>query len=189
MTVSTWLRRLTATSALSASVVLGVAAPFLDARADEPSFEGAQSTPYEVVPGTRLQHQPPPWVLPVSDYEITGEYGDVSDYWSSAHTGLDFAAASGTPILSIGPGVVTSAGWDGSYGYKTVVELPDGSVLWYCHQDTVSVSVGERLAPGDVLGYVGSSGNVTGSHLHLEHRYGGEPADPALLLGEHGLVA
>ena len=186
MTVSRWLRRTAATSAFSASVLLAVATPSLDARADEPR-QAAPSEPAGVVPGTRLEPVPPPWVLPVEGYEITGEFGDVSAYWSSAHTGLDFAAPSGTPIRSIGPGVVVSAGWDGSYGYKTVVELPDGSVLWYCHQDSVSVSVGEQLVTGQVLGYVGSSGNVTGSHLHLEHRYGDEPSDPYALLAAHGV--
>ncbi|MGH3362424.1 MAG: M23 family metallopeptidase [Nocardioides sp.] len=186
MTVSTWLRRTAATSAFSASVLLAVATPSLDARADDfPST--AQSVPPEVVPGTELKPKPPPWVMPVASYEITGEYGDVSYYWSSAHTGLDFAAPSGTPIRSIGPGVVKSAGWDGSYGYKTVVELPDGSVVWYCHQDSVAVEVGQQLAPGEVLGHVGSSGNVTGAHLHLEHHYGDEPSDPYVLLAEHGL--
>ena len=186
MTVSRWLRRTAATSAFSASVLLAVTTPTLHAKAEE-SRPTSQSKPSGVVPGTRLEPKPPPWVLPVASYEITGEFGDVSSYWSSAHTGLDFAAPSGTPIRSIGPGVVTSAGWDGSYGYKTVVELPDGSVLWYCHQDSINVGVGDQLAPGEVLGYVGASGNVTGSHLHLEHRYGDEPSDPYALLAAHGL--
>ena len=75
------------------------------------------------------------WVLPVSGYDLTGRFGSVSGLWSSSHTGLDFAAPTGTPIRSIADGVVTEAGYDGSYGYKTVVTLPDGGEVWYCHQD------------------------------------------------------
>ena len=119
--------------------------------------------------------------------DLTGEFGDVSCYWASAHTGLDFATGSGTPIRSVSDGVVTSARWDGSYGYKTVVRLEDGSVLWYCHQDSVAGRVGQRLAAGDVLGFVGSSGNVTGAHLHLEVRRDGQLVDPYARAVERGL--
>ena len=78
------------------------------------------------------------WVLPVGSYDLTGRFGSVSGLWSSSHTGLDFAAPSGTPIRSVADGVVTEAGYDGSYGYKTVVTLPDGSEVWYCHQDSLA---------------------------------------------------
>lgn len=132
----------------------------------------------------------PEWVLPLSAYRLTGRFGASSGLWSSTHTGLDFAAPSGTPIRSIASGVVSSAGYDGAYGYKTVVTLPDGTEVWYCHQDQISVSAGERLHAGEVLGYVGTTGNTTGAHLHLEVRPpGAGPVDPYDHLAEHDLFA
>ncbi|KRF17155.1 hypothetical protein ASG90_07515 [Nocardioides sp. Soil797] len=132
--------------------------------------------------------QLPPWVLPVSGYEITATFGASSSLWSSTHTGLDFAAPTGTPIHAVTAGVVTETGYDGSYGNKTVVQLPDGTELWYCHQNAIRASVGEQVSAGDVIGEVGATGNVTGSHLHLEVRpTPDEPVDPYAVLVEHGL--
>jgi murein DD-endopeptidase MepM/ murein hydrolase activator NlpD len=151
----------------------------------------AESVPvYRVVPGIRLKAKPPAWVLPVSRYHLTGRFGQSSGLWARTHTGLDFAAAEGTEIRSIGPGVVTAASSDGAFGNKTTVRLDDGTVLWYCHQSEFGVEVGQRLAPGDVVGYVGSTGNVTGPHLHLEvHPGDGEPIDPDAWLKRHHLQA
>ncbi len=146
--------------------------------------------PAPAVPGVRLKAKPPPWVLPVDGYHLTGRFGASSGLWSSTHTGLDFAAPEGAEIRSIGPGVVTEAASDGAFGNKTVVRLDDGTVLWYCHQSELAVEVGQRLAAGDLLGYVGSTGNVTGPHLHLEvHPAGGDPVDPEAWLPEHGIHA
>ena len=146
--------------------------------------------PYRIVPGVELKAKPPPWVLPVEGYHLTGRFGASSGLWSSTHTGLDFAAPEGAEIHSIGPGVVTETAYDGAFGNKTVVRLDDGTVLWYCHQSEFGVEPGQRLAPGDLLGYVGSTGNVTGPHLHLEvHPGNGEPVDPEAWLPEHGLHA
>lgn len=144
--------------------------------------------PQRVLPGVRLEAKPPPWVLPVSGYHLTGRFGQSSGLWSSTHTGLDFAAPEGTEIRSIGPGVVTEAASDGAFGNKTVVRLDDGTVLWYCHQSRFGVEVGQRLSPGQLLGYIGSTGNTTGPHLHLEvHPGNGDAVDPETWLPEHGL--
>ena len=128
------------------------------------------------------------WAPPMTGYRLTGRFGDTSSMWSSGmHTGLDFAAPAGTPIRSIADGVVKQASYDGSYGYKTVVTLPDGGEVWYCHQDRLAVHAGQRLAVGQVLGYVGATGNVTGAHLHMEVRYGDRPVDPGTVLARHGV--
>lgn len=127
------------------------------------------------------------WVLPLEGYRLTAEYGDYG-LWASYHTGLDFAAPSGTPLRAIANGVVTSVGYDGSYGNKTVITLDDGTELWFCHQTSYSVSEGQEVRAGDVIGSVGSTGNVTGPHLHLEVRPGGgDPVDPYEALVVHGL--
>jgi len=145
--------------------------------------------PYRIVEGVELKAKPPPWVLPVGGYHLTGRFGASSGLWSSTHTGLDFAAAEGAEIRSIGPGVVTDTASDGAFGNKTVVHLDDGTVLWYCHQRDFAVEKGQRLAPGDLIGYVGSTGNVTGPHLHLEVHAGHKPLDPEPWLAEHALRA
>ena len=64
----------------------------------------------------------------------------------------------------------------------------DGTELWYCHQTSIAVGVGQKLRAGQVLGYVGATGNVTGPHLHLEvHPDGGAPIDPYVALVSRGL--
>jgi murein DD-endopeptidase MepM/ murein hydrolase activator NlpD len=128
------------------------------------------------------------WVLPTSDYHLTAGFGEVSGLWTSFHTGLDFAAPTGTPIVSVANGTVTYVGYDGSYGDKVVVALDDGTVTWYCHMTEFTVSVGDRVLQGQELGTVGSTGNTTGPHLHFEvHPDGGDPVDPYPFLIDHGV--
>jgi murein DD-endopeptidase MepM/ murein hydrolase activator NlpD len=129
------------------------------------------------------------WVLPTSNYHITATFGEVSGLWSSVHTGLDFATSTGTPIVAVASGTVTSAGYDGAYGNKVELKLDDGTVTWYCHMTEYSVSVGEHVLQGQQLGTVGSTGNTTGPHLHFEvHPDGGDPVDPYPFLVDHGVT-
>ena len=128
------------------------------------------------------------WVLPLNSYGITATFGQYG-LWASYHPGLDFNANSGDPILSVANGTVTETGYDGAYGNKTVVTLDDGTEIWYCHQTSIYVSVGDRVNGGETIGTVGATGNVTGSHLHLEVRPGGGgPVDPFQAFVEHGIV-
>jgi murein DD-endopeptidase MepM/ murein hydrolase activator NlpD len=148
----------------------------------------ARPPAYHVVPGTVLHPMPPAFRLPVRGYRLTGRFGDVSGLWSSVHTGLDFAAPSGTQIRSVSAGRVVSTGYDGRYGNKTVIRLVDGTEVWYCHQTSIDVRVGQRVRAGEPIGAVGSTGNVTGPHLHLEVRpRPDEPIDPLVWLRRHGL--
>ncbi|MEO5665807.1 MAG: M23 family metallopeptidase [Nocardioides sp.] len=129
------------------------------------------------------------WILPLESYRITATFGMSSYLWSSVHTGLDFSAPTGSTIRSVANGVVTEVGYDGSYGNKTVVTLDDGTELWYCHQTSYLVSVGDTVRGGEAIGTVGSTGNTTGPHLHLEVRPGaGDPVDPFTALLEHGVT-
>jgi murein DD-endopeptidase MepM/ murein hydrolase activator NlpD len=130
------------------------------------------------------------WVLPVTSgvYHLTARFGEYSYLWSNMHTGLDFAAPTGTPIMAVASGTITEVGYSGAYGNRTIETLPDGTELWYCHQNEFGTSVGASVSPGQVIGYVGSTGNVTGPHLHLEvHPGGGDPVDPFTALEVHGL--
>lgn len=142
----------------------------------------------EIAPVIRIVPDPDAWVLPVHDYELTAGFGASSGLWSDGHTGLDFAAPTGTTIRAVGSGTITEVAYDGAYGNKTVLRLDDGTEIWFCHQDTQDVAVGDRVEAGDPIGTVGATGNVTGEHLHLEIRpYGGDPVDPYAELMERGL--
>ncbi|MFF2469871.1 M23 family metallopeptidase [Streptomyces mirabilis] len=150
-------------------------------KADEDAKQKAEAA--------RLAELAKSFSLPTSSYTLTSRFGDAGSMWSSGyHTGLDFAAPTGTLIKAIHSGTITEAGWAGSYGYRTILTLDDGTELWFCHQSSISVSVGQKVATGDVIGRVGATGNVTGPHLHLEvHPGGGSAIDPMAWLQSKGL--
>jgi len=128
------------------------------------------------------------WVLPTTRYHLTARFGMSGGLWSSNHTGLDFAASSGTPIVAVADGTITKTGYEGSYGNKTVETLKDGTEIWYCHQSVISVHKGDRIRGGTRIGNIGATGNTTGPHLHLEVRPGGgDPVDPYSALVHRGL--
>ena len=129
------------------------------------------------------------WQLPISTgvYRLTATFGQCSGLWSHCHTGLDFAAPEGTEVKALANGVVSETGWAGAYGNRTVITLDDGTDLWYCHQSQFAVKEGQPVVGGQTIGYVGSTGNSTGPHLHLEVRPGGGDAvDPARALAVRG---
>ena len=129
------------------------------------------------------------WQLPIASgvYELTATFGQCSGLWSHCHTGLDFAAPDGTPIKALANGVVKETGWAGAYGNRTVITLDDGTDLWYCHQSQFAVKKGQPVVGGQTIGFVGSTGNSTGPHLHLEVRPGGGDAvDPERALAVRG---
>lgn len=127
-------------------------------------------------------------VLPLAGYHLSAGFGQAGPRWKDVHTGLDLAAPVGTPLVAIAEGTVTSVGDAGAYGLRTVLTLEDGTELWYCHQVSALVEPGEHLEIAEPLGLVGSSGNTTGPHLHLEVRPAGlEPVDPVAWLGLAGL--
>lgn len=137
---------------------------------------------------TRAEELELQWVVPVAGYRLTGRFGQSSSLWSTVHTGLDFAGPSGTTIVSLAGGTVKSAGYSGAFGNRTVITLLDGTDVWYAHQSRITVSAGQSVDPGQVIGYTGSTGNVTGPHLHLEIRPGGGgPVDPYTALISHGV--
>ncbi|MFF4345152.1 M23 family metallopeptidase [Kitasatospora sp. NPDC001540] len=125
--------------------------------------------------------------LPVADYRLAEQYAPAGAHWALLHTGLDFAARTGTPVTAVTGGTVTAAGWSGTHGYRVVQTLPDGTEVWYCHLSRIVTASGP-VAPGTVLGAVGSTGSATTPHLHLEVRpVGGAPVDPLPWLHRLGL--
>lgn len=128
----------------------------------------------------------PKWVVPVEGYRLTAGFGDTG-LWSSAHTGQDFAAPEGTPVRAVGDGTIISTGYEGSYGNKLVIQHADGTLTWYCHLSAFERTDGTVKA-GDVVGRIGSTGNTTGPHLHLEVRPSPDvPVPPLTWLRERGV--
>ncbi|MFJ3668128.1 M23 family metallopeptidase [Streptomyces sp. NPDC090106] len=153
--------------------------------------KAAEKKAAEEAEAKRLAELAKQYTLPTSSYTITSTFGQAGSLWSSGyHTGLDFAAPTGTLIKAVHSGTITEAGWAGSYGYRTILTLDDGTELWFCHQSSISVSVGQKVATGDVIGRVGATGNVTGAHLHLEVHPGGAETgiDPMAWLQSKGLT-
>ncbi|MFJ8742538.1 M23 family metallopeptidase [Embleya sp. NPDC127516] len=127
------------------------------------------------------------WVLPTSDYTLTGRFGNSGSRWAHTHTGLDFAARAGTPIKAAAAGKIASAGSAGAFGNRIVITHPDGTQTWYCHQSRFAKTSGSVTA-GEVIGYVGTTGNSTGPHLHFEvHPGGGAAVDPGSWLAKKGV--
>jgi len=127
-----------------------------------PSGHGVLSVP---IPGAPITSGFGPRVHPI--------YGDVR-----MHTGIDFGASYGTPIHAAADGVVVSAGPLGGYGNATVIDHGNGLATLYGHQSSISVSPGQTVKRGQIIGYVGCTGLCTGPHLHFEVRVRGTPVDP-----------
>lgn len=109
---------------------------------------------------------------------ITSRYGVSSRIRSSDHTGLDIAAPKGTPIKVVASGTVISASYQGSYGNLVKVDHGNGLETWYAHTSEMYVSQGQKVEAGAVIAAVGSTGNSTGAHLHLEIRIDGQHVNP-----------
>lgn len=98
------------------------------------------------------------------------------------HTGLDFKAEYGQPARATAPGIVTEADYAGGYGNMVELAHGHGLATRFGHLARITVRPGQRVAAGDVIGYVGSTGRSTGAHLHYETRIDGEPVDPQRFL-------
>ena len=100
--------------------------------------------------------------------------------YTRMHTGVDWAAPRGTPIIASGNGVVEKAGWAGGYGRQTIIRHANGYKTSYNHQNAIAkgVTEGARVRQGQVIGYVGTTGLSTGPHLHYELIVNGTKVDP-----------
>ncbi len=94
------------------------------------------------------------------------------------HSGVDLAAHAGTPVFASGAGTVRMADWNGGYGLMVAIDHEGGLQTRYGHMSQISVTPGQQLRGGEVIGYVGSTGRSTGSHLHYELRMDGRPVNP-----------
>lgn len=116
-------------------------------------------------------------VTPVNGV-ITSRFAAIENVRYGAHTGLDIGAASGTPIHATADGVVTYASSMGTYGNLVRISHGNGVETYYAHCSRILVGIGQTVSAGDTIALVGSTGNSTGPHLHLEIRLNGTPINP-----------
>ena len=138
-----------------------------------------------------LQGQNPPsnatWITPVSGYTITSAFGmrihPVYKY-ALMHNGIDMACPQGTPIYATRAGTVTTASYQaGGAGYYVSINHGDGFSSIYMHMTNYVVSIGQSVAAGQLIGYVGSTGVSTGPHLHFGVSYAGTYVNPMAYIG------
>ncbi|HDZ56616.1 MAG TPA: hypothetical protein ENI17_13835 [Pseudomonas xinjiangensis] len=120
--------------------------------------------------------------LPVKEGYISSSFGRRTDPITgrmSMHTGIDFAAPSGTPIYAVGAGVVTFSARNGAYGNMVEITHGDGFKTRYAHAKTLKVAKGDLVQKGQEIAMVGTTGRSTGPHLHLEIYRNGMAVNPA----------
>ncbi|MFJ7198670.1 MULTISPECIES: transglycosylase family protein [unclassified Streptomyces] len=117
-------------------------------------------------------------------------YHQAGSWASGYHTGVDFPVPTGTSIRAVASGTVVSAGWGGAYGYQVVIRHSDGKYSQYAHLSALHVREGRHVSAGQRIARSGSTGNVTGPHLHFEIRTGpgyGSDIDPLVYLRAGGV--
>jgi murein DD-endopeptidase MepM/ murein hydrolase activator NlpD len=130
----------------------------------------------------RIAAQKAPFATPVrSAFRFTSGFGPRRDPKTGGqrlHKGVDFAASTGTPIYATADGVVVQAGWQSGYGRLVRIQHEFGIETRYAHLSALRVKVGQRVSRGELIGDMGASGRVTGTHLHYEVRVGGRAVNP-----------
>ena len=150
----------------------------------QPTEEGTQPTEEATEP-TEAPTQPVvvSWMRPCSYVKITSPFGNrdrPTAGASSNHQGVDLAGPEGTPIYATRSGTVTIARFSNSAGYYVTINHGDGYSSVYMHMTTYTVSVGQSVSQGQLIGYMGSTGISTGPHLHFGISYNGKYVNPAL---------
>ena len=134
---------------------------------DQVIYRGSKAIPERVGTGS--------FIYPIRTYTISSRFGT---RWGRMHTGVDFAAPTGTAIYAADGGVVTYAGWKGSYGYIVIISHGGLYETYYAHCSKLLVAEGDKIYQGQNIAQVGSTGHSTGPHLHFEIRYDGTPYNP-----------
>ena len=117
------------------------------------------------------------WPLPGHTY-ISCHFGEADAFGNTGHRGTDIPAPEGTPILAAHSGTVLVSGWNDSYGNQVLLDNGAGLSTRYAHMTASAVTAGETVTAGQVIGYVGSTGDSTGNHLHFEVMQDGVRVNP-----------
>ena len=142
----------------------------------------AISTEEEVAEAARSERQmlleAIPSLWPIKGYVTREFYTTGGEKNPQYHPGMDIAAKRNTPIRASAEGIVTASDWDDIYGHKIAIDHGFGISTLYGHNSRNLVSVGDRVARGQTIGFVGSTGRSTAPHLHFEVRKNGVHVDP-----------
>lgn len=142
------------------------------------SIEFATAPPPRAASG--IARLPTRW--PVTAARMTSGFGfrmhPLRGDWR-AHAGVDLAAAAGSPVVATLDGDISVAGWAGGYGLLVAIAHEDGVQTRYAHLSRLNVVAGQKVSQGEVIGFVGSTGDSTGPHLHYEVRVNGVAVDPS----------
>jgi murein DD-endopeptidase MepM/ murein hydrolase activator NlpD len=115
------------------------------------------------------------FIWPVAGGYVSSKMGS---RWGEYHRGIDIAGPSNYNIKASDNGVVTAAGWDGTYGYRVIINHNNGYQTLYAHLSRINVKTGQVVPQGSVIGIMGSTGNSTGTHLHFEVHKNGSLVNP-----------
>ena len=122
-----------------------------------------------------------PSAMPAETFKLSSSFGYRRDPFNgrgAMHSGLDFKAAYGTPILAAADGVITKSGWMGGYGKTIEISHGNGLMTRYAHMSRLNVTTGQKVERGVQIGKMGSTGRSTGTHLHFEVRHNGRAINP-----------
>ncbi len=151
---------------------------------------GTGVTPSPGVVPPPSSSMPPPtgatYTDPLPTGQVISPFGAPRDGGKRTHEGIDIAAPRGTAIVAIAAGKVARHGDAGRCGLRVAITHPGGVESIYCHLNGIApLQTGQAIYPGSVVGWVGTTGNATGTtpHLHFEIRRSGRPVNPAPLIG------
>lgn len=129
-------------------------------------------------PPVSVSPTPSGWYTPVAKYYFSARYGVAGSWSSGHHTGLDFVTRNGMPIRAATDGVVVAAGYAGAYGNLLQIKVAPKTQIWMAHLERFNVKPGAQVKAGEIVGWVGMTGNTTGPHCHFEVRIKDKPQNP-----------
>lgn len=160
---------------------VGAGGPFIPAMDPTAMMRRAEAA-VDRLAGMRKSVSVLPLGIPVKDDpQITSTFGNRSDPFLGVlamHTGIDFRAETGDPVVATGSGTVHEAGRQGGYGLMVEIDHGHGVTTRFGHLSRIAVEAGQTVRPGQIVGYAGSTGRSTGPHLHYETRVNGDAVNP-----------
>jgi len=142
-----------------------------------PEFGAANASLLRSAPRQSPPGAGPRIVSPIAALELSARFGRRGGHWALRHTGLDFVANWGTAVHSATDGLIIRTARHPALGKVVVIKFRDGVTIWYCHLSSINKRHG-RVTAGTTIGRVGSTGNATGPHLHVELRVNDRQVDP-----------
>ncbi|MFJ9693579.1 M23 family metallopeptidase [Kitasatospora sp. NPDC101183] len=176
------------TAAAKAAQAAATGAPEQASRGDaRKPLAGAQPAVDTTAQPAPAQPAAPKVVMPVARHGLGELFGASGEHWMRKHTGIDFPVDGGSEVYAVQDGTIRTQ-WNPFYGYMSILKMSDGTEAWMCHLRAYKIRKGP-VKQGDVIAFVGSSGNSTGPHLHFEIRPadGSGPVDPLPWFLQNGL--